>query len=186
MDEDGPFHGGTCTTERFAFARNLTGIVERSRLSRRQFAEQLGMDYKTLCRWMTKGVANPDKRTRDKLMALCQTFNERFEDLWKEHVSEADILAERMRETFAIWERVGISFDLFRWYYWIAATVANRFRTEEPELCQRICRSRQVEPGANLHLELEKVVRPWLEAENLSEADAFKRLLEWASGPLEK
>jgi transcriptional regulator with XRE-family HTH domain len=185
MDEDGPFRGATATTERCAFAKNLTGIVERSRLSRRQFAERLGMDYKTLCRWMTKGVANPDKRTRDKLLALCQMFNERFEHLWKEHVSKADIFAERMREVFTIWEQVGISCYDPR-SCWIAARVAARFRKEEPEFCQRICRVRQVEPGANLHMELEEVVRPWIEAENLSEADAFKKLLEWASGSLEK
>ena len=88
-------NGSPRTTEREVFARNLTGIVQRSRLSRRQFAERHGLDYKTLCRWLTKGVTNPDKRTREKLVTLCQSLGERFDDLWKEHVSTADIGAAK-------------------------------------------------------------------------------------------
>ncbi|NLS97679.1 MAG: hypothetical protein GXX96_36525 [Planctomycetaceae bacterium] len=169
------------------FARNLTGIVQRSWLSRRKFAEQHGLKYKTLCRWLTKGVTNPDKRTREKLMTLCQTLGERFDDLWSERTTTmADMLAERVREIFTIGEQAGIPYENFVTGWWVAARVAQRLRQEEPEMCQRVCRIRRLATEADLHILLENVVRRWLKSEWLSETDAFNRLREWVLGPLDK
>jgi transcriptional regulator with XRE-family HTH domain len=168
------------TMEKKVFATNLRRILDSSEMTRREVAEQIGVKYKTLCRWMTEGVTKPDHRTRSKLVALCRLFDVALNGLWVQHVSKADDSAEKIRATVVIWERVGIRFD------WIdslhtAARVVDRFRREEPELCQRLKRLERITTDAQFHAKFEPLVKDWIGAEKLTEADSYRKLMVIAS-----
>ena len=173
------------TMEKNVFATNLRRILDSSEMTRREVAERIGVKYKTLCRWMTEGVPKPDHRTRSKLVALCRLFDVPLNGLWVQHVSKADDSAEKIRETVMIWERVGLSFG------WIdsihtAARVVDRFRREEPELCQRLKRLQGISTDVRFHAKFEPLVRKWIDAERLTETNAYRKLMALAIQPLDE
>lgn len=162
-----------------AFARNLTRLVEAARWSRQELAVKVGLDEKTLWRWMQNGVGRVSGKNKESLHSLCRLLGVPPDALWEGRMEQADICAEKVREMVGIWERVGINFDWIETYH-CAAVAVDRLRREEPEFWNRLRRLRGAGSDAQLHRQIEKEMRDRIDAERLGQVEAFRRLVELA------
>jgi len=167
--------------EKQVFAQNVTRLLREAQLSRRQVADRIGVDYKTLFRWTNHGIKRPTKATRDALERLCDLFHVRQDDLWAEQSpSVSDRCADQVREMMRIWERVGV--DVGETVRWIdsrhtAAHAVDRLRRNERELWTALRRYRELSSDAALMEHLETDVRGEMAA---GEFLSYERLIKRA------
>lgn len=180
VSDDGlPIWKGCEMASKTIFAENLSRLIRGARLTIQDVADQVGMKPKTLYRWVEEGITKADRRTQEKLDALCEFLNITADSLWKEHSSRAGICADKVREMVEIWERTGVASNwIDAWH--ISARVAERFRREEKELCERVRRVKDLDSDARLHQTLEKQVREMAQVRALTESQALSQLRQWA------
>jgi transcriptional regulator with XRE-family HTH domain len=161
-------------------ARNLTRLVNRSHLSRRQLADSVGLSDKTLWRWMQEAVDRTNGKNGEKLEALCQKLGIPVGVLSCTQMSQADICAKKVREMVQIWEHEGIGFEWI--HVWHCAAIAvRRLKQERPEIWQQVCRIMNLASDREAYSELEKWARKRAEQEGLDAEAVYQSLFKWAA-----
>jgi transcriptional regulator with XRE-family HTH domain len=165
---------------RNAVARNLTRLVERSHLSRRELAKSVEMSDKTLWRWMQDGVDRTNGKNGEKLERLCRKLGVPVAALSATRLTEADICAEKAKEMVQVWEQQGIEFD------WIhnkhcAVIAVHRLKEERPEMWQQARRMMNWQSDKKAWSELEEWATKLAMQSKSDVETVFRQLLEWAA-----
>lgn len=161
-------------------AQNLTRLVSQSNLSRRQLAKAVGLNDKTLWRWMQQGVGRTNGENGEKLEALCQMLGVPVDVLSCPQMSQADICAEKVREMVRIWEQIGVPFDwIYKWH--CAAVAVQKLRETRPEIWQQVRRIKEFPSDAHAQAELEQRARTWIEEKGVDADALYQSLFRWAA-----
>lgn len=85
-------------TRNESFARRLSEMMHSRNLSPRQLSVELGIDYKRLCRWMSRGICRPTNRTAGDLEKLRRYFGLKSAgQLWTGLPAESSSYGEKVR-----------------------------------------------------------------------------------------
>lgn len=71
------------------FRTNIHRWLEHNRMHQREAAERIGVSLRLLQRWAKHGIAQPNDRTHQELLRLCEALSlENVDDLWQEWPGE--------------------------------------------------------------------------------------------------
>lgn len=139
-------------------AENLTRLVSKSHLSMRELALSVGLNEKTLWRWMQEGIGKTNGGNGEKLEKLCQKLGTPVSALWSPQWTQAEICAEKTREMVQIWEQVGIGSGWIHVYH-CAAVAVHRIMEQRPEMWELVRRIKSLTSDTQVHKFLESEAR---------------------------